>query len=109
MMNISLLTRFGTMEDPRSDRNQRYSFSDLISMTILACMGGESTYTGMASFIALHRDILQDYFDLSMGTPSHDCIRVIMQSLDPDAFLEKLVTFAESVKEVETRIIAVDG
>lgn len=108
-MNVSLLTHFSTMKDPRSERNQKYGFLDLISMIVIACMGGESTYSGIASFIALHADIFREYFDLGEDTPSHDCIRVLMQSINPNSFLESLMAFTDAVKNVDSNIVAIDG
>jgi predicted transposase YbfD/YdcC len=108
-MNDILRPHFSKIEDPRSVRNQRHNFMTLIGTTFLAALSGIDSFSGIQDFVEAHFDELQHLFDLSKGIPSHDTYQRLWGSIAPAQFLEAFHEFTQSLKEVVSDIINIDG
>ena len=104
------LDAFAAIEDPRSTRNQLYTVSEILLLTLCAVLCGADGWQDIEDYGKAKLDFLRQYFDYVNGIPSDDTVRRFYRSIDPSTF-EKL--FREWVqgfaKVTDTQVIAIDG
>lgn len=107
---VDFLDIFEKIEDPRSDKNQLYTVSEILLVTLCAVICGANGWCDVENYGKSKINHLRQYLDYNNGVPSDDTIRRFYRSIDPSAF-EKL--FREWVsnlaKKVDAQVIAIDG
>lgn len=103
------LKYFESIEDPRSQRNQRHPFMTIIGATLLASLAGIDSFSGMADFTEAHFEQLQDYFDFPFGPPSHDTYQRFWDSINPSEFYQSFQLFTASLDKIASTFINLDG
>ena len=83
------LDAFSAIEDPRSTRNQLYTVSEILLLTLCAVLCGADGWQDIEDYGKAKLDFLRQYFDDVNGIPSDDTVRRFYRSIDPSTF-EKL-------------------
>jgi predicted transposase YbfD/YdcC len=63
----------------------------------------------MEDFVEMHFEELSAHFDLRGGIPSHDTYQRLWDSISPVQFRESFLEFVESLREISSEIISIDG
>lgn len=108
-MKEQLQQYLAEVEDPRSVRNQKHSFLTLVGTTLLACLSGQDSFTGIADFSEAHLDDLRDYFDFPFGPPSHDTYQRLWDAIDPLQFSAAFHLFTKTLASVSQGVLSIDG
>ena len=107
---VNFLDTFEKIEDPRSSKNQLYTVSEILLVTLCAVICGAEGWRDVESYGKSKINHLRQYLDYNNGVPSDDTVRRFYRNIDPSAF-EKL--FREWVsnlaKKVDSKVIAIDG
>lgn len=107
---MSLLTLFSTVSDPRVDRTKHYSVAQILVISVLSYLCGQTGYRGIKRFSDHHSELLWQHFQLDC-IPSHVTIRAVLQSLNQE---ELIRTFHEwtssfSSSDLEGEWVSGDG
>lgn len=108
-MKEHLQPYFANVEDPRSVRNQKHPFLTLIGTTLLACLGGQDSFTGIADFVEAHLEALRVYFDFPEGVPSHDTYQRLWDGIDPVQFSAAFHLFTKTLVSLSEGVVSIDG
>lgn len=100
---------FEALEDPRAMRNQRHPLVTLIGTSLLACLSGIDSFSGMQDYVDMHFESLSAHFDFPNGKPSHDTYQRLWDALSPQQFQACFSDFVESLKKVSSDVLSIDG
>lgn len=107
---------FESLEDPRSDINQKHPFVSVVVIAVMAVLAGADGPTAIARWALIKEEFLLRHLDLPNGIPRKDVFLRVLSALQPEAFqacffawLESLRDQAESATGVTRPILAVDG
>lgn len=107
---------FESLDDPRSDINQKHPFVSVMVIAVMAVLAGADGPTAIARWAALKAEFLARQLDLPHGAPKKDVFLRVLSALKPDAFqacfgawLEALRRRAEAATGVTQPVYAVDG
>lgn len=83
---------------------------EILCLSLLGILAGETTYTGIEEYGRLHRDDLARCFEIH-GIPSHDTIRLLFERLLPEQFLSLFQGLLEKVfpRSQARDVISLDG
>jgi len=95
MKNIELLvTEVKQIKDYRKKRGQRYRLYNLLTISILAILAGADDYVALSQYCKSKKEFLIKHGLLDERFyPSHDLFRLLLQSLDKEAFSKLLATW----------------
>jgi len=100
----SIINHFENLSDPRED-NKRYNLIDIIVITICADKWEEIKAYGIAKEKGYRR-----FFELPHRIPSHDTIRRVFASLNPEEFNRCFIDWIETWRSSPGQdIINIDG
>lgn len=103
---------FAGIEDPRA-ANARHELSEIVFIALAATLCGAETCVDFALFGRSKERILRKFLELPWGVPSHDTFSRVFRALDPAAFAQVLVRFAEAFGRVARaeglKAVAIDG
>jgi len=104
-------TAFKSLHDPRSKRNRKHRFFDIIVLSILAVTGGAETYEDIEIYGKEKINFLKGYLHLDHGIPSHDTINRLFQAINHIVFQECFKTFTQMLVSSDNSrdIIPIDG
>lgn len=107
---------FESLDDPRSDINQKHPFVSVIVIAVMAVLAGADGPTAIARWAALKAEFLARHLDLPHGVPKKDVFLRVLSALKPEAFqacfgewLEALRSRAQAASGVTRPVLAVDG
>ena len=111
-----LLSHFDSLEDPRSDVNQRHPFVSVIMISIMAILAGAGGPTAIALWADNKEEWLSRLLALPHGIPKKDVYRRVLMSLNPQAFqacysqwLQILSDQAQAADGVTQPLLNIDG
>ena len=87
---------FSIIQDPRSNRNQRHSLSDIIMLTICAVLSGCNEWNEIEDYGNQKLEWLKTFIPLKNGVPSHDTINRLFTHLDPKCVQKMLFRMGKS-------------
>lgn len=106
----SLCECFGSMQDPRMERNKRHQLTDILVIAICAVISGADNWVEIEEFGNAKIDWLRRFLLLPNAIPSHDTFGNVFARLCPQQFQECFLTWVRSVFEVtQGQIISIDG
>jgi predicted transposase YbfD/YdcC len=109
-LDTNFLDHFESIEDPRSQRNQLYTLSEILLVTLLAVICGAEGWQDVESYGKAKIDYLRKYLDYVNGVPSDDTIRRLFRSINPDNFKIIFHEWTKSIANVvNAKVIAIDG
>ena len=107
---------FESLEDPRSDINQKHPFVSVVVIAMMAVLAGADGPTAIARWASFKKEFLLKHLELPNGIPRKDVFLRVLSALHPEAFqacfsawLEALRTRAAAATDVTRPILAVDG
>lgn len=107
---------FDSLEDPRSDINQKHPFVSILVISVMAVLAGADGPTAIARWAALKADFLMRTLPLPHGVPRKDVFLRVLSAVRPDAFqacfgewLESLRAKAAADSLPERPLLAIDG
>ena len=104
------LDAFAAIEDPRSTRNQLYTVSEILLLTLCAVLCGADGWQDIEDYGKAKLDFLRQYFDYVNGIPSDDTVRRFYRSIDPSTFEKLFREWVQGLAKVtDTQVIAIDG
>lgn len=71
----SLLGYVNEIEDPRVQRTQKHSLTDILAIAILAVIGGAEGWEDMENYGIAKQQWLEEFLELANGIPSDDTFR----------------------------------
>ena len=107
---FSIQEYFGSLPDPRIDRQKLHHLTDIVSITICAVLCGAEAWTHVEKFGKAKEDWFRTFLELPNGIPSHDTFGRFFSLLDPQAFQEAFTNWVQAVNEVfKGQVIPIDG
>ncbi len=109
-IHMSLLDRFGQLEDPRKDINKLPRLEEILVIALCSILSGGEGFDDMEDF-GRHKEVwLRGFLKLEHGIPSHDTFRRVFCLIRPEVFVECLVQWTQSIRErVAGEVVAIDG
>ena len=106
----SVLSYFGDLGDPRTDKNLTHPLINIVSIAILATICGADDWVAVETYGNAKKAWLETFLDLSKGIPSHDTFGRVFRWLDEDGFQLKFAEWtAQICKASEGKVVALDG
>ena len=107
---LSLITHFQDLPDPRMDRTRRHELIDILVISVCTLLCGGEGFYDMEDFGKAKHDWFKTFLKLPGGIPGHDTFNRVFQALDPDSFLDCFVRWTQSLRSaVHEEIVALDG
>ncbi len=100
---------FGSIEDPRLDRQKRHSLLDIMAISICAAIAGADSWTEIADFGRAKEDWLRTFLKLPNGIPSHDTFGRVFGLLDPQQFQQAFRDWVAAIQGRVKGVVAIDG
>ena len=108
----SLYEYFTKIDDPRDQRGKQYALPILLTLMVLAKLGGEDSPSGITDWVMLRKEILMELQVLGRAkTPCHMTYRRVLQDIVSAAELEILVAryHRQRLQEEQEIVISLDG
>ena len=109
-----LLAALEEVADPRRPQGRRYPLALLLLFSVLAVLAGATSYRGIVTFLAAHRDRLGQVYGVRLRrAPAVNTLRNLFLALDPAdleaAFRRHAQHLAEATFDDGPRVVALDG
>lgn len=110
-MRTSLHKYFSKLPDPRSLKNQKHSFTDIVVLTVVAVICGAESWDDIELFGKSKQAFLSNILYLPNGIPSHDTINRIISGIRGDKFEQIFIEWVDSLRDdrIKNDVIAIDG
>lgn len=108
----SLYEYFTKVEDPRAKRGKQYALPILLTLMVLAKLGGEDSPSGMTDWVMLRKELLIELQVLGRAkTPCHMTYRRVLQDILSSEELEVLVAryHRQRLQEEQEIVMSLDG
>ena len=103
------LKHFGSIEDPRMDRQKRHKLVDIMAIAVCAAIAGADNWTEIAGFGRAKEQWFRGFLELPNGIPSHDTFGRVFSLLNPAHFEEAFREWVKAVQGQLEGVVAVDG
>lgn len=107
---------FESLQDPRSDINQKHPFVSVVTIGVMAVLAGADGPTAIARWAEIKKEFLSSVLPLPNGVPKKDVFLRVLSAIRPEAFqacfgdwLESLRAKAEAASGVDQPLLAIDG
>lgn len=107
--NAPLLLAFGTLPDPRKQRNKHYPLIDIVAITIMGIIADANDFVSVYRWANHRQDWLVSIGLCLNGVPSHDTINRVFRLLDPKAFNHCFMQWVQTIADTIEGVIAIDG
>jgi len=109
-LETNFLDEFETIGDPRLERNQLYSVSEILLVTFLAVICGAEGWQDVENYGKAKINYLRNYLNYQNGVPSDDTVRRFFRAVNPDNFKQIFCRWIKSLANVvDAKVIAIDG
>ena len=109
-ISTSIEEHFGSISDPRIDRQKMHLLLDIISIAICASVCGADKWEDVEEFGKAKQGWLKTFLALPNGIPSHDTFNRVFNRLDPGEFQRSFLNWVSAASELITgQVIAIDG
>lgn len=108
----SLYEYFTKLEDPRDKRGKQYALPTLLTLIVLAKLGGEDSPSGMTDWVMLRKELLLELQVLGGAkTPCHMTYRRVLQEILSSEELERLLAqyHQQRLEEEQEIVMSLDG
>ena len=86
------------LPDPRVERTRLHALTDILVIAICAVLCGAEGWDDIVEFSQAKREWLTERLPLENGLPCADTYRRVFARLDPDAFAERFLRWAQAVQ-----------
>jgi predicted transposase YbfD/YdcC len=109
-MKKTITDYFAVLPDPRRDKCKKHLLLDIITIAILAVIGGADNFVEIEEFGEAKEEWLKSFLRLENGIPSHDTFRRVFGLIDPIEFRECFWGWISAIKTTtKQEVVAVDG
>ena len=109
-VHANLLTYVEDIPDPRVKRTQKHILKDILTIAILAVIGGAEGWEDMENYGIAKKKWLSEFLELPNGIPSDDTFRRVFERINPEALEKCLGMWIQSmVNSLEGEVVAIDG
>lgn len=108
----SLYEYFTKVEDPRAERGKQYPLPILLTLMVLAKLGGEDSPSGISDWVMLRKEVLMELQVLGRPkTPCHMTYRRVLQDIVSSSALEVLLAqyHQQRIQEEQEIVMSLDG
>jgi len=108
----SLYEYFTKVEDPRAERGKQYPLPILLTLLVLAKLGGEDRPSGISDWVMLRKELLMELQVLERPkTPCHMTYRRVLQDIVSAEELEVLIAHyhQQRLQEEQEIVMSLDG
>ena len=112
LLDITLLmSHLEKVEDKRQKRGKRFTFPQLLTLTLLAKLAGEDKPSGIAQWVKLRRRGLARLFQLhKKKVPSLNTLRRALEACDPEQLQRAYLQFLHQVHGgQQSLVVSIDG
>ena len=110
---IDFLEILDTSFDNRQHSKVKHKLSEIIGLTLVAILGSADDCVEIAEFCNAHKNVLQEYFELPHGIPSHDTFTRGLAIVEPTHLQTLRNRFTELLNANEgqklKKILSIDG
>jgi len=110
---LEFLEILDTSFDPRQHSKVKHKLSEIIGLSLIAILGSADDCVEIAEFCNSHKNILQEYFELPHGIPSHDTFTRGLAIVEPTHLQALRDRFSELLNANEgqklRKILSIDG
>ena len=96
-IHANLLTYIDSVPDPKVKRTQKHMLKDILTIAILAVIGGAEGWEDMEDYGLAKQKWLESFLELPNGIPSDDTFRRVFERINPQALEQCLTNWVESV------------
>jgi predicted transposase YbfD/YdcC len=108
--DVSILTHFSSLPDPRDNRGKEHLLLDILVIAICAVISGAEGWEDMAEYGRAKISWLNTFLALPHGIPSADTFARIFARLDPEQFQNCFMSWVKTIGMcLEAEIINLDG
>lgn len=107
--NVSFLSHFSQLDDPRINRKKLYPLIEILLTTFCAVICGAESWRDLERFGNLKLAFLRKFLPYKNGIPSHDTFGRVYSLLDPKVFGECFISWAHSLNDTVPELISIDG
>ena len=108
-INKALEDCLESIDDPRTEKNLKHKFIDVMAIAILATISGADTWDDMEDWGNAKKEWLSTFLELPNGIPSHDTFNRIFSMIDPQQFHKAFIDWVKAVTEKVEGVAAIDG
>ena len=107
-----LMIHLNHLEDPRTGKNIKHKFIEIIFIAICAVISGCECWTEIEDYARAKKKWLKTILGLKGGIPSHDTFRRVFCILDFESFQKIFMAWTQEIKTslgVKDDQICIDG
>lgn len=108
-INKALEDCLKSVDDPRTEKNQKHKFIDIMAIAILSTISGADTWDDMEDWGKAKTEWLSSFLELPNGIPSHDTFNRLFSMIDPGQFHKAFIEWVKAVTEKIEGVVAIDG
>ena len=106
----TILDELKGLDDPRNKRKPNHLLSDIITIAILATLGGADNMVAVETYGREKQEWLGTFLELPYGIPSHDTFSRVFAQLDPEQFNGFFLRWVQQLTvQLDIKIINLDG
>jgi predicted transposase YbfD/YdcC len=110
VIDTSILTHFGNLEDPRDIRGKEHLLLDIITIALCAVISGSEGWEDMAEYGRAKQDWLSTFLSLPHGIPCGDTFGRVFARLDPEQMQSCFVSWVNAISALlGAEVVAIDG
>ena len=107
---LSIVERFGILENPRIGPAERYELLDIIVITLCGVICGADNWVEIEEFGKAKEDWFRRFLKLPDGIPSHDTFGRVLGLLDREQFSTCFMDWVRSVSDLaQGEVVAIHG
>jgi len=109
-VSANIEEHFGSIQDPRIDRQKLHCLMDIMVIAISASICGADKWEDVETFGKAKKDWFKTFLELPNGIPSHDTFNRVFNRLDPVEFQNSFMGWISAASElISGQVIAIDG
>ena len=109
-MDSIFIECFSGLKEPRVERTRKHILLDVLALSICGVLSGAEGWEEIEDFGKEHENWFRQFLKLPHGIPSHDTIRRVFQSLNPQTFQTTFLEWVQTVKNfLPETVVPIDG
>jgi predicted transposase YbfD/YdcC len=109
MQNISFLSHFAKLQDPRITGMVTYPLNELLLLSLCAVLSGCDDFVDIVAYGEEKIDFLRRFLPFDNGIPAHDTLSNVFRVIDFETFSDCFLSWVKSLVNNLDGIVAIDG